>query len=133
MKAYFYGLFNGRINRRTFVFGIFINLIIVFLIVFILSKRFIEQILQRYPVVYFVYLLLLIIPILFTTSLSWRRLNDVNEDKIKERNLKKTNLDNIVKEGTWDYFGFFMKGEDRENKYGKPPAPEVDIKGLFGF
>jgi uncharacterized membrane protein YhaH (DUF805 family) len=28
---------------------------------------------------------------------------------------------------------FYLKGENKENKYGKPPEPKIDLKSLFGF
>jgi hypothetical protein len=35
--------------------------------------------------------------------------------------------------GRYTILAFFLPGKMQENKYGKPPPPKIDFKGLFGF
>lgn len=101
-------LFNGRINRRTYGVGllfIFISMIIGGVIFLILFNS---------PNSIGITLILLV-P--FYVSLERRRFHDIGNVSFWE-----TDNGQLVKEG-----------EKKENKYGKPPEPKVDIKGLFGI
>jgi uncharacterized membrane protein YhaH (DUF805 family) len=63
-------------------------------------------------------LIFILVEILIQLSLSRRRWHDIG------------------KEG-WDMYRssgiLVMEGQKEENKYGNPPPPKIDFKGLFGF
>lgn len=69
----------------------------------------------------FIGILLIIISLFISAfyymSFEYRRQNDVGSRPICQ-----------------DGFGaIFKEGDKKENKYGKPPQPQIDFKGLFGF
>lgn len=135
MKNYLSWLYKGRINRRTYILGIIIYISITYLSGYFLSRQFIIKILQQYPLLYIVFVPYVIVMLFWIGLLYTRRLNDISNDEIKK-------IEEIKKEKYWnpgntlDYLAltaFFLKGQDEENKYGKPPEPKIDFKGLFGF
>jgi uncharacterized membrane protein YhaH (DUF805 family) len=70
-------------------------------------------------------LLYISIMFFFLTSLIDRRLHDVGKD------ITEFPFNGRVWQGILLFL--FLKGENKENKYGKPPEPKIDFKGLFGF
>lgn len=109
---YFKRLFQGRMNRQTYLVGV----IPLLLILFILAET---QSPKNPPVIAWI---ILFIDGLFLSSIHFRRFHDVG---------KSGWWGTSVKMGNGIYL--FKKGENKVNKYGKPPEPKIDIKSIFGI
>src|SRR5258708_37371964 len=106
------GWFNGRINRRTYAFGLFIDLMLfgaAVLYVFFLSSA----------VTLIIEVLLIISGIVFLFSIITRRRHDIG-DRYSENNILRAanGLNSFNFPQT-----YFQAGEKKVNKYGKPPRP----------
>ena len=139
-------LFSGRLNRRNYTLGILIYLFINF---FVIKEVGIETstsapLARAQNEVERILLFLLIfayiaIMVFIHATLVLRRLHDIGIDIWTGENTHK-----LWGQG-WAPFSwiryllytpfplFYLKGENKENKYGKPPEPKIDLKGLFGF
>jgi uncharacterized membrane protein YhaH (DUF805 family) len=126
MKTYISRLIDGRINRRTFIVGIAFYSWTVYLVGFVSSHGFIGGVLQQYPLLDLVYLPYVLITLLLIVSLYYRRLNDIDNKDVREGK-------NFTYKWRVLFLVFFIAGKKQENKYGKPPPPNIDFKGLFGF
>jgi uncharacterized membrane protein YhaH (DUF805 family) len=120
MKRYFHRLFEGRINRKNFVLGIALLVFFdLFTLIILMVLDPILQVFRRSVIGNFAVttgqILFVVIFVTFLFSFNVRRLHDVGL------------------EGMVYGYDLIRKGDKKENKYGKPPLPEIDFKGLFGF
>jgi uncharacterized membrane protein YhaH (DUF805 family) len=116
-ETYFYKLFDRRINRSTYLTGEFLNILFLLTLAFIIFIN-IESDVNYIPVNLKIVLVSIVffVESLIQYSLTTRRWHDVGEN------------------GWYLLVPLtFTQGEKEENKYGKPPAPGIDLKGLFGF
>src|SRR5205823_3564253 len=63
----------------------------------------------------------------FQLSLLSRRLHDVGRNDLEYQ------FPYFHTKSVSGIFIFFVPGEKKENKYGKPPKPQIDIKSLLGL
>jgi len=124
--SYFNRLFQGRINRRTYVVG---NILIVSLGIILLIATYIVLLLFSINdrtsriVIFVIAAVTVILDLIFETSLTIRRAHDVAE-----------NIVGIVWSLGWNSLQLvFWKGYEQENIYGQPPEPKIDIKELLGI
>jgi uncharacterized membrane protein YhaH (DUF805 family) len=113
----------GRLNRRSFVFGELLYFLLLFLLVNYGNKLstippFLQQILG---------LATLAVMFSFQISLLSRRLHDLGRDDLTYT------FPFFHTRRVSGIFGLFAKSEQKENEYGKPPEPKIDIKALIGL
>jgi uncharacterized membrane protein YhaH (DUF805 family) len=140
----------GRLNRRNYALGILMYLLINFFVIkgvgietftstaFARAQNEVERLLLFLLIFLYIAMMVLIHSILVL-----RRLHDVGIDiwtgenvhKIWERKSSSPWL--YILE--WTFYPlsifplFYLIGENKENKYGKPPEPKIDLKSLVGF
>jgi uncharacterized membrane protein YhaH (DUF805 family) len=118
-----------RLNRRNFALGmLFYSLINIIVMELVKHPAFTDMTKGLSNVEYALLILLLLlyisIMVVFLLSLIDRRLQDMGRDITEFPSIP------IL----WPLLlCLFLKGENKENKYGKPPEPKIDLKGLFGF
>jgi uncharacterized membrane protein YhaH (DUF805 family) len=120
MKTYLFNLFDRRINRSTYAAGLLLNILfclILSLTLYINGESFVKYVpdsLKIISVFIFIFMEFLIF-----LSLATRRWHDVGGEGWH-----------------WARGGIHLllpDGQKEENKYGKPPPPKIDFKGIFGF
>lgn len=118
MGKYLDNLINRRINRTTYATGFFLTLVVYYPILFsglyyyLNFHRF-----SNFPeyIEFLIVLFLLFLPLYI---LSHRRYHDLDIESFTFHQ--------------WFYL-FLLKGQPKRNKYGDPPKPGLDLKGLIGF
>jgi uncharacterized membrane protein YhaH (DUF805 family) len=136
----------GRLNRRNFALGILIEFLIsLFIIEVIEIETLISTVWERAQnklesiLLVTLFLAYIVIMVFIHATLVLRRLHDIGIDiwtgehghKIWPYRWTSYNWFYLLQ---WTLFPlFYLKGENKENKYGKPPEPKIDLKGLFGF
>jgi len=99
-------MFQRRINRITYLAGFMLSLAVVGIIANLIPNK--SQITDG---------IIIVIAILYTVCLQRMRSRDVVKDK----------ADLPFK------FLFYEPSQKKPNKYGKPPKPGIDWKGLLGI
>lgn len=107
---------SGRVNRITYFTGVVIFIILAFSQIFIFVQIYPTLLLldRSQTLLDAIILFYNFLIVIFFELLEIRRLHDVGVD--------------------WYMSSFvFDDGEKKKNKWGKPPKPGIDFKGLFGF
>lgn len=119
-------LFGGRINRRNYLVGTTLSTLLLFFIVIflgILSPRSTRSGWLALAEDAVAWILILVMSV-YTWSFQVRRAHNIGKSGW---NLSKGISD------VWEFRFLFKKGENKENKYGKPPESKIDIQSLLGF
>jgi hypothetical protein len=112
MMAQFVRLFRGRLNFRTYLFGLFIFLcwgVVSIEPVWLLLHGFQPSLVADLLGYFYIS-----IGFIFYFSITVRRSHDRGDSFTNDYEL-------------------LREGEKKKNKYGKPPPDKIDFKGLFGF
>ena len=113
MKAYSKRLFAGRLNLATYFVGIFTFLSFIGLC-WLLSLLLLDGY-QSTPAAYIFTVIYMFLGLTFFISITVRRLHD--------RGYSGWNI--------WLDYELTHDGNTKQNKYGKPPGPKIDLKTLF--
>lgn len=115
-------LFQGRINRRTYIVGMICNFLFIVLYLFLLFTKFtVPSIIRLICSIVGV-----IIFNIINTSLITKRVHDLGYPWSEIHRWHSPKL------GYFPTFAsFFKAGDKEENMYGNPPKPNIDLKSIF--